>query len=158
MIKKICSVLILFFLFCSTIQSQSFKNLQGQYICEENGYFHLYEFKKKRLIVTLNYKNPFAVKHTIFYSVFKSKNQDSVFVNKTKHETERIIHLNAKDDKVSYNYNDVDEDYSSLWVLEKVEDEKLYITISPGKHTWFSGWKSKEDSNLIIDIILTPIN
>lgn len=157
MIKKYSLLLLVSFLVSSTMQSQVLKNLQGQYECEENGFFHLYEFNKRKIIVTLNHKNPFVIKHTIFYTSYKTKKQDSVYVNKFKHETERLKPQNDKDDIVNFLYNSSNDDYSSLWVLEKVEGEKVYITIIPGKHTYFSGWKSEEDSNLNRHIILTPI-
>ncbi len=150
-------MIFIFLLVSQTLFSQSLENLQGSYLCEADGFFHLYEFKKNKLVVTLNYKDPFIVKHTIFYTVFKYKNKDSLIVNKNNHDMERLVPLNSKDDKVSYTYNYVDNDCCHLWALERTEDKKLFIKIIPGHQTWFKGWKSELDSDLIRDIILTPI-
>jgi len=151
--------IFVFLLVSQTLFSQSMENLQGQYLCEAVGFFHLYEFKKKKLVVTLNFKDPFIVKHTIFYSFFKYKKTDSLLVIKNKHEMERLVPLNSKDDIVSYNISaEVDKDVCChLWVLEKYEDEKLFVKIIPGRETWFKGWIFESDSNLHRSIILTPI-
>jgi hypothetical protein len=152
-------MIFVFLLVSQTLFSQSLENLHGNYLCEADGFFHLYEFKKKKLVVTLNFKDPFIVKHTIFYTVFKYKNKDSLLVIKNKHEMERLVPLNSKDDKVSYNINaEVDKDVCChLWVLEKYEDEKLFIKLIPGHSTYFKGWLFEPDSNLHRRIILKPI-
>lgn len=148
--------IFVFLLVSQTLFSQSLENLQGQYLCEADGFFHLYEFKKNKLVITLNFKDLFIVKHTIFYTVFKSKSKDSLFVNKNKHEMERLVPLNSKDNKVSYIHDYLDEDCCHLWVLERREDEKLFIKIIPDRETWFKGRIFEPDSNLHRSIILTP--
>lgn len=143
-----------------TMFSQSLENLQGQYLCEADGFFHLYEFKKRRLEVTLNFKDLFVVKHTIFYSVFKTKNKDSIMVYKNKHVMERLVPLNLKDDKSSYDSNtftNTDPDCCHHWVLEKYEGDKLFIKLIPIQKTLLFGKKFETDSTLIKHIILTPI-
>ncbi|WP_027138023.1 hypothetical protein [Gaetbulibacter saemankumensis] len=152
--------LFVLLLLSQTLFSQSLENLQGQYLCEADSFFHLYEFNKNTVKVTLNFKDLFIVKHTIFYSTFlKSKNKDSLHVIKQNHEIERLTPLNLKDDKSSYapyNSNNTDKDCCHLWVLEKCEEEKLFIKIIPFHDTMFKR-KYKSDSNLIRHITLTPI-
>ena len=69
---------------------------------------------------------------------------------------ERLAPLNSKDDKVSYIHNHLDDDCCHIWVLERLENEKLFIKIIPFHDTWFNR-KYESDSNLIRHIILTPI-
>lgn len=153
-------VIIILLLASQTLFSQSLENLQGPYLCEEDGFFHLYEFKKKKLEVTLNFKDLFVVKHTFYYGTHKTKNKDSINVYKHKHIMERLVPLNLKDDKSSYDSNtstNTDPDCCHHWVLEKFEGVKLFIKLIPIQKTTLFGKKSEIDSTLIRHIILTPI-
>jgi len=151
--------IIILLLVSQTLFSQSLENLQGQYSCEADGFLHLYEFKNRRLKATLNFKDLFVVKHTIFYTFLKTKSKDSILVIKSKHEMERLDPLNLKDDKSSYSpytSNNREKNCCHLWVLEKSEDEKLFIKIIPFRDNLFKRIY-KSDSNLISHVILTPI-
>ena len=124
---------VIFFSFFS--KAQSLENMHGIYYVEQDSIVHSYEFtNNKKLIVRLNLNDPYKVQfvYKYWYILNDDKTLKVVLINIS---TEDIDNKNKK--PTSCSKHDLETGYFfSIWTLEKIEDNNLYIKVIPSSIKW----------------------
>jgi len=128
------------FVLCSNFSliAQSFKNLEGTYLVKQDSIVHSYNFNEGKLIVNLNindfYKAHFSYRYN--YTLNDDNTLKVVLIDITSEETEGIV--NKKKKRKSY-ISDLYMSsgyFFSIWTLEKIVDNKLFIKVEPSSIKW----------------------
>jgi len=160
MTKKHYIILFLFFLISHLVISQALSDLQGSFLVEQDGITHSYEFKKRKLIVKVNVNDAFKERFTYYYNIRENDDKTlRVYLYDFKTETVEDDGEKKKKPKSISRPNMTLMYFWSVWTLEKVEDEKLYIRVDPPSPKWPSknNWEDEYYSGFEDNFVLIPI-
>jgi len=160
MTKKHYIILFLFFLISHLVISQALSDLQGSFLVEQDGITNSYEFKKRKLIVKVNVNDAFKERFTYYYNIRENDDKTlRVYLYDFKTETVEDDGEKKKKPKSISRPNMTLMYFWSVWTLEKVEDEKLYIRVDPPSPKWPSknNWEDEYYSGFEDNFVLIPI-
>ncbi len=132
-------ILLLYFLSSCSIHSQSLENLDGTFYVKKDSIVHSFNFNKGKLIVDLNINDFFKVHFSYLYN-YTYNDDKTLKVVLIDIKSEEIESSGKKKKKKSNSYiRDLymmSGYFFSVWKLEKIEDNKLFIQVIPSSIKW----------------------
>ncbi len=137
---KLISSLFAFVLFFNfSLNAQSLDNLEGTYLVEQDSIVHSYNFNNGKLIVKLNIKDSYKLNFTYKYNYIYDVD-DTLKVSLIGIESEEIEPLGKSKKKKTKSYIPdlymMSGYFFSIWTLEKIEDNNLFIKVTPSSIKW----------------------
>ena len=131
-------IILLFLLsFPSILFSQTLDHFEGNYLVEEDGITHSFEFKKNKLTVRLNlydaFQEQFIYQYRCIYN--DDKTLDVVLLDI---KTESLDETGGKKKKSRSiaTHSITSGNFWSVWTVDKIEENKIYINVKPGAINW----------------------
>lgn len=137
--KYTSSILLVLFFLNLSLHAQSLENLEGTFYVIQDSIVHSYEFNKRKLTVRLNIKDSYKLNFTYTYAYFYNTD-NTLKVILIGIESEEIEPLGKAKKKKTKSY--IPDSYMmsgyffSIWTLEKIEDNNLFIKVTPSSIKW----------------------
>lgn len=160
--KYTSSILLVLFFLKLSLHAQSLENLEGTYLVEQDSIVHSYNFNTGKLIVNLNIKDSYKLNFTYKYNYIYNID-DTLKVILTGIESEEIEPLGKAKKKKTKSYIPdlymMSGYFFSIWTLEKIEDNKLFIKVTPSSIKWpaSKGHLANYYSGFEEHIVLQPV-
>ena len=154
-------LLALIFFLSFSFYAQSLENLEGTYIVKQDSIVHSYEFNKRKLTVRLNINDAFKVQFTYKYNCVV--NEDNTLKVILIDITSEEIESSGNKKKKTYSYIKdlymMSGYFFSIWKLEKIEDNNLFIKVEPSSIKWpaSEGHLANYYSGFENHIVLQPV-
>jgi len=160
--KLISSLFAFALLLNFSLYAQSLENLEGTYIVEQDSIVHSYNFNNGKLIVKLNIKDSYKLNFTYKYNYIYN-GDGSLKVILIDIESEEIEPFGKSKKKKTKSYIPdlymMSGYFFSIWKLEKIEDNNLFIKVTPSSVKWpaSKGHLANYYSGFEDHIVLQPI-
>lgn len=131
-------LLVFVFFFSFSLHAQSLESLEGTYFVKQDSIVHSYEFNKKKLTVRLNINDAFKVQYTYKYNCIMNddKTLKVILIGITSEEIESIGNKKKKTYSYIKDLYMMSGYFFSIWTLEKIEDNNLFIKVEPSSIKW----------------------
>jgi hypothetical protein len=130
--------LVFLVLFSSfSVYAQSLKNLEGTYFVTQDSIVHSYEFNKRKLTVRLNINSGCNLQYVYHYLIKHNDDQTlNVYLLKIQSQDVDLNNQPIGKPKNVILKSGFAQNYWSVWTLEKVEDNNLFIKVEPQSIKW----------------------
>lgn len=133
------SLLLIVLIFCSgvLVYAQSLDKLEGTYFVTQEGIVHSYDFKGRKLTVRLNINSGQNLQFVYHYVMKRNDDQTlNIFLSKIEAQEVDLNNQFVGKPKFITSRSSYAENYWSVWTLEKVEDNNIFVTVEPRSIKW----------------------